>query len=274
MSYHSTQHFRNLISRINFDISLLETEIQQLSSITKKSEDERKKITNARSRLKTKMSHRLNLYALNIPTWSLFLILVDQDNTKWNDHQLSLWNKTILSYEGKGEASLRDFFNLPSVQPTFDSVDIPELMYEAKCVQSATSPKSLQSIQPGKTGRHTYCRWVLDTAEQGLFKNLDKQVRGAIGIGEINKSILLTQEVRTSLFDAIKPSKIFTIPEAICLTTEYGFLLVKKEDYDDAFEATCVTKCSPKYAIKKSYLRNRILRSTDYVFDENSEQSL
>lgn len=248
---------------LNFEIESYQNDINYVKNIKKIDNDQRKTSTKILSSLRAKIKTRLNaqtkLENLDIPIWTLFRILIELDGTVWNENQTSLWFKHIVSYEGKGEASLRDYYNLSPTTPTQNSIDIPELMIESKCIHNIVNSKDiLQSIQPGKSGRMNYCKWVLNTAEQGMFVNLTEQTRDNIGIGEINKSTNLPENIHNSLFDVIKPSIIFKIPNAICLTSQYGFLCVERKDYDIAFIPQCITKCSPKYIISKEYIKNRI----------------
>lgn len=232
----------------------------------KRTQEEERRLANAKNRLKSIKRKLLAWSQLKITPWDVVHLIQAAEDRLWTPVQYDLWHKDLASHEGRGEASLRDYYGLPPAVATTEEIDIPENGVEAKNVQgrSKNGTLQLQNIQAGKAGRKAYSLWMGTNAEAGHFKGLPDDVRTALFTGEVPVNIIyghLPAAVRDSLLEAIKPSTVFAIPNAIDCTTRNGSLHVPKADFDAAWSITNVTKCGPKYVLKRSYLWDRLERT-------------
>lgn len=268
MNYNCSPYFEQLCKKIQDEIDDLVINISIFKKIEKRTKEETKLLRSLQSQHKSRMISLQNLKELKIPFWNLLLLVISTDGTEWNEEQRKLWNSPIASYEGRGESSLRSFYSLQPAKPSLNDIDIPEISLEAKNIQGRTESgkEMVQSILPGKTGRISYCKWVLSVAESGMLRELDNNIREAIAIGELGKSSNIPNNISMTLHDAVKPSIVFSKSKALALTTSFGFLLIRECDYDQALEFTNITKCYPKYSLKKDYLISRLLTPKDSTY--------
>jgi len=272
MYYVDTPIFQNDKARIKNQIDVISAQRAKIKEIKRKfrSKQDQRLFESIPQRLKTLTGKLERLSNLTCPSWDLVHYLQACDNSLWDDLQIDAWNKTLANHEGRGEASLRLWYGLPAAAATTEDVDLPEIDGEAKNAQGRRKDGKfqLQTVQAGKSGRKAYTRWMMYSAELGLFKDLPENVREALAEGELSQSIIygaLPQELKESLLGAVLPSIVFTRYEFIDFTTRNGFLHVINTDFDSALSFQCITKCGPKYALKKEYLVNRLRRSRAFV---------
>lgn len=228
-------------------------------------EDQRILLNQLPNRLKTLKKRVIDLESLNVPTWDLVHILSSTSSEGcgvWTAAEQQLWHKSLAIHEGRGEASLRCRFNLQPGSSTGEC-DIPELNLEVKNIQarSANGQYTIVSIQAGKAGRHGYSMWMMSAAEQGLFLKLPNELRLALGSGELGPGVVyktLPSDTSSSLLETLKPSKVFGTMN-VALTTVNGYITVPSADLDEAFSMQCITKCSPKFMLKRSYVLSKLL---------------
>lgn len=285
IKYTETVTYKNHLAELDANIKRLEATIADLSCIRlnggtvrrKRTPDENRKLLNDKNRIKTYRKKLQRWYDLNVTSWDIVHLIQDADGRLWNSNkQEELWHKGLASHEGRGEAALRDWYGLTTAGSTTDDIDIPELEVEVKNVQGRAKNGTfqLQTIQAGKSGRQAYSTWMGETAEAGSFKELSHNVRLALFTGEVTSGIIykaLPESTRISLLDAIKPSTVFSRPRAVDCTTRNGCLHVERYDYDVAFAVVSVTKCGPKYALKRSYLLDRLKRTLSATKDATDE---
>lgn len=283
IKYTETSTYVDMVSRAEIAIQVLVAERDEIRTFlasvkrgarTPGIEGKRKRRDAIGSLLKTKESNLHKVTSLTLSSLDLVRILLDCDDTTWKTpEQLTKWHKELASHEGRGEASLRDWYGLPDALPSQRNIDITELGIEAKNIQGRRGDGkfALQTIQAGSGGRRAYSMWMGQSAESGMFKELPNETRQSLFTGEITRPLLynkLPTHIRDSLLNAIRPSIVFAECSAIDCTTCDGFLHLPKEDFDVAWGAECVTKCGPKYTLRKSYLLDRLkatLSATQHV---------
>jgi hypothetical protein len=271
MNYIETRTYRDMYSRIENEINSLMTERLAIMVVKKKNrtlEAERKQ-KNLQNRIKTKEKQRdvlINIVKRKRQTWNIVHLIMAADGTLWNETQVTRWHKALSTHEGRGEESLRDWYGLPLIAATTEDCDLPEIDTEAKNVQGrgAKGRFNLQMIQAGKHGRDAFMGWAWDNNRDGLFKDLPIELQDCLKYGEVSSGTLhskLPVNVRDSLYEATRPSKVFERYKAIDCTTRNGFLHIPSEDFDKAWSFSCITKCGPKYALLESYLKERLLET-------------
>lgn len=273
--YTETQTYKLAVDRFVQRVSDLESELTalklELKGAKRGTTDPavfacRKRRDSIGPKLKT-YKHKLDkLQRLSVPLWDLAELIQDCDCTLWNESQRVLWHKPCAINEGRGEAALRDWHNLPPAAPTSDDCDLPEIDWEAKNVQGKGDGGKfqIQAIQAGMAGRKAYSTWMMLSAEEGKFKGLSEELRSSIGTGELGPNLLFGHfpiELRESLFQAVLPSKVFARPVVIACTTRNGFLVIPACDYDRAWVFKNITKCGPKYVLRRDYLIERLKQS-------------
>jgi hypothetical protein len=250
------------IKAIESEIALVKSELSKLPRGTKTSSPERKKLNGLEVKLKLRRNKRKRIDCLSIMPWDIVRFISEAEGTVWSTEQAAMWHKELATHEGRGEASLRSFYGLSPAAATTNECDIPERELEAKNVQGrrADGKFHVQMIQAATSGRKAYTLWMSSAFEEQKLRDLSSDVRMAIAVGEVSPGILyhtIPEELRTSLVEAVKPSAVFSVPKEIACTTRFGFLLVPKSDYDRAFVFQNITKCGPKYSLRKEYLIER-----------------
>lgn len=277
--YSETRTFCDWLNAFATKATYLEgviSEVKKINSRTgeirrPRTQQETKRLVAAQSSLKTINKKIQRLTRLNVPSWDVMHVLQDAENTLWRDkNQIDMWHKDLAIHEGRGEASLRDWHGLAPASSSQRELDIPELGIEVKNVQgrSKNGRFSLQSIQAGSSGRRAYTVWMVKSAMSGSFNGLSEDDIIALASGEVSQSMLygtLSEDLRSSLLEAVKPSIVFKHAKALEFTTRNGFLHVDLNDIDTALSTTCITKCGPKYALKTSYLTARLRSHTPTV---------
>jgi hypothetical protein len=269
--YTETTTYRDRLTKLEADVVALETIIAEIAGIRlyggtvkrKRTLEEKRRLDNAKSRLKTARKKLAAWKELKITPWDVVHLIQAADSRLWSPKQYELWHKELAPHEGRGEASLRDYYGLPPAKSTTEEVDLPENGVEAKNVQGRgqNGTLQLQTIQAGKAGRKAYSVWMGTSAESGIFKGLPEDVRIALFTGEVTRNVIyghLPEDIRRSLLAAIRPSTVFAALKAIDCTTRNGSLHLPKGDFDAAWDIVCVTKCGPKYALKRGYLWDRL----------------
>lgn len=273
--YTETATYRTRLAKLEADVQSLTTIITEISCIRlrggsvnrKRTPEEERKLLNAKNRLKTAKKRLLEWTTLSsITPWDIIHLIQAADGTLWNEKQYELWHKELQSHEGRGEASDRDFRGLPPAESTTEEIDIPELEIEVKNVQgrAKNGTLQLQTIQAGKAGRQAYSMWMGRSAELGHFKDLSDEVRQALFTGEVPRNVIyghLPATVKESLLATIRPSSVFARPMTIDCTTRNGMLSIPASEFDAAWDIVCVTKCGPKYTLKKGYLLERLKKT-------------
>lgn len=264
-----------MLQHLTNSVEVLESERALLETITKRDRTpkEQARFINTYHQLKTRNSKLQKLVDLDLPKWELLHILMDAEGTFWTPDECVTWGKQLAAHEGRGEAALRSRLGLPPDLTTqacdlvrYDN-GVRVLYEEVKNLQGRRADGSfqVQEIQIGKHGRHAYCMWMMSRAEAGEFMNLSNDLRESIGIGEIGRPKLkdqLPNKLRDDIFQALMPSVVLGTWDAVIGTTRYGFIRIPRLDCDKAWDLYNVTKGSPKYVIKKDYIKARLLMTS------------
>lgn len=162
---------------------------------------------------------------------------------------------------GNGERSIRMHLGLSLDTNGTKTIDIPELEIEVK---------EYPSIRPGASAIKKWglCKrdmYVLDIqgdlipgTERFLWTNAKHQLTySEIVEYELSYKVLIEDfpaEISNYVLDAMKPSRTLDSYPMTAVTWPRGFIIIPSEEYDEAFEFCGISKATPKYRLKRSYL--------------------
>ena len=169
-----------------------------------------------------------------------------------------------LRHEGPGEKSVGIQLGMP-MKATHAKKDRDD--GDVKWAQG--SGNSIQPVTPGISGQIAWNEFMITMAERGFFKrtDVDPEVLVAFRRGEVPKNIFDqnlipadTLEVFNPLF---RPSVVLGSYGNLYLGFNFGYNLIPQADADEAWALLSITKCKPRYVLKREYsLRKMFEEST------------
>lgn len=245
-------------------IAKKKSQIRPIEGMTKQLQLVERKLNEA-------IERRRAIINLRLKTWALVRILQEAEGTLWTSEEIQLWYKHLGRNEGPGEAALRLRLGIET-DATYKpgdlvkQVDDQVVIYrEVKSVDVVTnladhgSRETIQSIQTGSQGRHSFGRWMWSLTDEQKM-NIDPALADKVAIGEITQDRItkLSSTLLASLRAACAPSKSMGGYEGVYATTRHGFIFIPQVDCDRAWELDSITKMGPKYVLSDDYLRDRI----------------
>lgn len=192
-------------------------------------------------------------------TWqSVVRMLIEADGCVWTGHQLALGEKELESYEGKYEDSLRDRMGWP-MGSTLGTSDFPD-DGEGKYLGANTDP----TFRVGVIGKRALGRMRGDLYRKFEQASLTQEQWDALDDGEVSADKLYNtfpETVRLHVQAELQPVKVLACYKRIYFLTDYGYIVVPREDFARAISLVCVTQMSPKYRLKRSYVEERLRAS-------------
>jgi hypothetical protein len=288
MDYRLTPTYVERIQNTNSILDCYRADRLKISHVKKKdrSIDQQLNFVTLAIKIKALEKRLIKVATLEVPMWNLVKTLIEADETTWTDVEIVSWHKALANSEGRGETALRERLGIKDVV-TSDACDLVKrdengnivLYEEVKNIQGrgAKGRFVLQAVQVGKTGRQAYCMWLLETAEKGMLVGLPEDVRQSLGTGEVSPGTLfkrLSGPVLDSLNEKMSPFSVLSGWDAINCTTRDGYLRIPKEDCNEAWQLTCITKSGPKYALRRDYILKRLLATRNEHVNVTPEQSL
>ena len=281
--YTDTEIYKYTVDRALADIRFLTEAREKLVGIKlrgkdvkdrrKRTPEEQSEFESVNRRIKSAETRLQRMHDLTAPIWDLLHVLMQAEGTLWTPQEVALWGKELDANEGRGEEALKLRYEIPTDVTTRECdlvkiVDGEFVLYEeVKNLQEKPDESAekdgryrLQEIQTGAMGRHAYCMWMLERAEEGHFKHLNVDMRRALGTGELTASLIdeLPPFLSESVKEAMLPFHVMGFYRAVNGTTKNGFVWIPREHFDDAWALTHVTKAGPKYALRKSYVVQRL----------------
>jgi hypothetical protein len=250
------------INKLDVDVAAVEVELATLKRGDKDCAKKRAKHKQMQQRVIRYKQELQNTYELTTDLWYLVQFLVSAWEEEWTPKQVKMWNKpTLNSNEGRGEEPLHDRYEIEWITSSSEDCDLVlrnASRLEVKNIEGRSESGRLyiQAIQISKTGRHAYSDWVFEQAEGQFFVGRPEEVRKVIKRGEIGPSVIksLPDDIRQRIMEMFRPSIVLQSYHAIVCGTMLGSLTIPREDFDDAWELTNITKMSPKYILKKEYV--------------------
>ena len=264
--YDETKTYIHHVEALYAEANALDVELTQLLDIKPgtRSYAQKIRIPQVRARAKT-VDARLKKLAdfSDFSTYEELEILAESVETLWSPEEKATWNRELALHEGRGEMALRMRYGLPLVTTLADTDLGP--FGEVKNLQAAN--KQVQPIMVGKSGKQTYCMFIMTNAEAGMFKGMSEEVRACLASGEItggklyNPTSIIPPQLQKLMQKEFAPSRILGGYGDVHGALEFGFIKVPAADNDIAWKLDCISKMSPKYKLQRSYVEMRLNRT-------------
>lgn len=249
---------------------------EEIDKLTKSLSEKKNKNTGIYKKLEKRLDkalHRRNNVLQSLSFFKLIGVLQEIEGTLWNEKQKSLFRKKVGRNTGDGELSYYDFIG-EEHKSSVDEYDLPKTCGDIKCIQGERNvivPMKLNSFAE-KLYRDFHSdeigRAILISNE--CFRNVKLFLRdGNISFSDKQQSYIELRNI-AKLVNRAKlvfiPSNVLSYLKHIVCVTDLGFVDIKKEDFDEAFELAVISKGSPKYNLNYDYITKRILKSSDESF--------